>query len=202
MKKFDMSDYYKGLKRLREFPVGKTFYIIQDNKIKPVLIDSGTFSYTDPTPSYANSTRLVVSVQIEGRIDGNKRILDLKELYETREQAAEAFLKQNEIPKKLLQVLNPPKPKTTIGDLIEKLQIVDPEIDLGENFWKVLKPITQCVENPGVETTDDFWDCECETKYIHSAKELCCTKCNSLKEECPSSRIDEVASGDHFYKED
>lgn len=197
MKQFDMSDYHKGLKRLREFPVGKTFYIIKDNKIKPVLIDKGIFSYTDPKPSCLEATQLSVGVCIMGRIDGNNRELDLDTLYETREQAAEAFLEQNEIPKKLLQVLNPTKPRTTIGDLIDKLQVVDPEIDLGKDFWKVLKPITQVIENP--ETTSDFWDCECETEYIHHSGQSCCTKCGAIREECPDSRVTEVKP-ENMYK--
>lgn len=190
MKQFDMSDYHKGLKRLREFPVGKTFYIIKDNKIKPVLIRTGTFIYTDPKPDKKDTTELEVAVRIEGRVDGNVRVLNLHELYETREQAAEAFLEQNDIPKKLLRVLNPPKPRTTIGDLLDKLQIVDPEIDLGDSFWKILKPITQAIENP--ETTSDFWDCECEEEYIHHSGQPCCTKCGAIREDCPDSRLSEV----------
>lgn len=190
MKQFDMSNYHKGLKRLREFPVGKTFYMIKDNKIKPVLIYIGTFTYTDPKPDKKDTTELEVSVRIEGRVDGNVRILNWQELYETREQAAEAFLEQNDIPKKLLQVLNPPKPKTTIGDLIDKLQIVDPEIDLGKDFWKVLKPITKAIENP--ETTPEYWDCECEEEYIHPAGQSCCTKCGAVREDCPDSRLAEI----------
>ena len=192
MKQFDMSDYYKGLKRLREFPVGKTFYIIKDNKIKPVLIKTGTFIYTDPKPDKEEATELHVVIQIEGKVDGNGRVLNLHELYETREQAAEAFLEQNEIPKKLLQVLNIPKSRTTIGDLIEKLQVVDPEIDLGKDFWKVLKPITQAIENPDVQTTDEYWDCECEEEYIHYAEQPCCTKCGAIREDCPDSRLAEI----------
>lgn len=190
MKQFDMTNYHKGLKRLREFPVGKTFYIIKDNKIKPVLIRTGTFIYTDPAPDKEGTTELHVVIQIEGRVDGNNRELDLDTLYETREQAAEAFLEQNEIPKKLLQVLNPTKPRTTIGDLIDKLQIVDPEIDLGDSFWKVLKPITKAIENP--ETTPEYWDCECEEEYIHLAGQPCCTKCGAVREDCPDSRLAEI----------
>lgn len=203
MKQFDMSDYHKGLKRLREFPVGKTFYIIKDNKIKPVLIRTGTFIYTDPKPDKKDTTELEVAVRIEGRVDGNVRVLNLHELYETREQAAEDFLDRNEIPKKLLQVLNIPKSRTTIGDLIDKLQIVDPEIDLGDSFWKILKPITQRIENPDVQTTDEYWDCECEHNYIHPAAHTWCHKCKAHKEEMPSSRVEEVLEGkEMFFTED
>ena len=77
MKQFNMLDYYKGLNRLREFPVGKTFYMIKDNKIKPVLIRTGTFIYTDPAPYKEGTTELHVVIQIEGRVDGNVRVLNL-----------------------------------------------------------------------------------------------------------------------------
>jgi hypothetical protein len=92
MKQFDMSDYHKGLKRLREFPVGKTFYIIKDNKIKPVLIRTGTFIYTDPKPDSATSNELHVKVQFEGRIDGNVKVLNEKRAVRDQRTAAEAFL--------------------------------------------------------------------------------------------------------------
>ena len=88
--------------------------------------------------------------------------------------------------------MNPPKPRTTIGDLIDKLQIVDPEIDLGDSFWKILKPITQRIENPDVQTTDEYWDCECEEEYIHPAEQPCCTKCGAIRGDCPDSRLAEI----------
>lgn len=203
MKQFDMTDFHKGLKRLREFPVGKTFYIIKDNKIKPVLIRKGTFIYTDPSPKDKDETTLAVVVQIEGIIDNSSYGLDLKDIYETKELAAEAFLEENDIPKKLLRILNPPKSRTTIGDLIDKLQIVDPKLDLGDSFWKILKPITQRIENPDVQTTLEYWDCECEHNYIHPATHTWCHKCKAHKEEMPSSRVEEVLEGkEMFFTED
>lgn len=154
MKKFDMSDYFAGMNLLREYPVGKTFYMIAKNKILPVLIYECEFKYYDSYPDNNTSTKLNVMVSITGRVENNLQRIFPDELYETREEAAEAFLDKNDIPKKLLQVLNPPKIKTTVGDLIAKLQVVDPEIDLGNNFWKVLKPITRCID--GDATTDEY----------------------------------------------
>lgn len=202
MKQFDMTNYFEAMKLFKSHPVGKTFYMIKDNKIKPVLIYESSFKYHDPFPDKESSLELHVEIRITGMVDNNFKVVFTDELYETREQAAEAFLDKNDIPKKLMQVLNPPKPKTTIGDLIEKLQIIDPAIDLGiKGFTQVLKPITNCVERQEL-TTDEYWDCECERNYIHHKNQPCCTKCGSIREDCPSSRFDEVASGEHFYKED
>lgn len=45
----------------------------------------------------------------------------------------------------------------------------------------------------GCETTDEFWDCECEKDYIHSHAELdICPRCAALKDDQPDSRKAEV----------
>lgn len=203
MKKFDMTKYFELMKLFKEYAVGKTYYIIQDNKIKPVYIYECQFKYHDPFADKENSTALSVELRILGLINNNIKPVFPNELYETREQAAEAFLDENDIPKKLVEVLNPPKPKTTVSDLIEKLQIVDPAIDLGfKGFSQALRLITNSIERQTAETHDDFWDCECERKYIHSATQTQCPKCGALAEFQPSSRIDEIESSEHFYEED
>jgi hypothetical protein len=38
----------------------------------------------------------------------------------------------------------------------------------------------------------NYWDCECLSDYIHSKKELKCSKCNSLADEQPDSRQNEI----------
>ena len=43
---------------------------------------------------------------------------------------------------------------------------------------------------------EDYWDCECLSNYIHSKKKLECSKCNSLVDEQPDSRQEEVK----YYK--
>lgn len=43
-----------------------------------------------------------------------------------------------------------------------------------------------------VETTSEYWDCECETDYIHSKKIKVCERCNTNSEEQPDSRVAEV----------
>ena len=43
-------------------------------------------------------------------------------------------------------------------------------------------------------TTDDYWDCECKTDYIHSKEETFCDKCKSYSHEQPDARYPEVVT--------
>ncbi len=38
----------------------------------------------------------------------------------------------------------------------------------------------------------NYWDCECEVRYIHNKKEEKCEKCGAIREEQPDSRLNEV----------
>lgn len=42
------------------------------------------------------------------------------------------------------------------------------------------------------QTTPEFWDCECESNYIHPAAEGACKACGSHRDESPDARVDEV----------
>jgi hypothetical protein len=51
-------------------------------------------------------------------------------------------------------------------------------------------------------TTSDFWDCNCDMAYIHSALESECAMCHAQKEDQPDSRIEEIEHmmrGEVFY---
>lgn len=41
-------------------------------------------------------------------------------------------------------------------------------------------------------TTPLFWDCECETDYIHPASHETCPACTAVRQDCPDARLDEV----------
>lgn len=43
-----------------------------------------------------------------------------------------------------------------------------------------------------VDTTIYYWDCECESNYIHPKSEHECKKCGAFVEEQPDSRRTEV----------
>lgn len=38
----------------------------------------------------------------------------------------------------------------------------------------------------------DYWDCECESNFIHTVSQQICDICGSSQEESPSSRENEV----------
>jgi len=46
--------------------------------------------------------------------------------------------------------------------------------------------------NKEFETTDDYWDCDCEDNYIHPIEQKYCPICDSHEENYPSSRVNEV----------
>lgn len=57
------------------------------------------------------------------------------------------------------------------------------------NLWNenyTLKDVNQ------FSTTEHFWDCECETNYIHPKSVSVCPHCGAISDERPDSRIDEV----------
>jgi Zn finger protein HypA/HybF involved in hydrogenase expression len=44
-----------------------------------------------------------------------------------------------------------------------------------------------------IETNEDYWDCECETNYIHKKTEdTSCVSCGAHHFDQPDSRADEV----------
>lgn len=43
-----------------------------------------------------------------------------------------------------------------------------------------------------VETTDLFWDCECEKNYIHLKSRNFCVHCGCHQKDQPDSRVSEV----------
>jgi len=45
---------------------------------------------------------------------------------------------------------------------------------------------------PKTLTTPYFWDCNCETDFIHSKTEKRCSICHAKSHEQPDSRVDEV----------
>lgn len=40
--------------------------------------------------------------------------------------------------------------------------------------------------------TTEYWDCECEKKYIHHHTKEICTICKKYKDEQPASHVSEV----------
>lgn len=47
-----------------------------------------------------------------------------------------------------------------------------------------------------IQTTENYWDCECvgmPEEYIHPKSQILCTECGQHQDDMPDSRIDEVA---------
>lgn len=44
----------------------------------------------------------------------------------------------------------------------------------------------------GAETTEKYWDCECEKDFIHPKTQAVCPVCGEAAEDQPDSRINEV----------
>lgn len=45
----------------------------------------------------------------------------------------------------------------------------------------------------------DFWDCECDEHYIHTATQEACPICDARRDEMPDSRQSEIDEGTHLY---
>jgi len=61
---------------------------------------------------------------------------------------------------------------------------------------EMLSPYSDGIEvteitNDGT-TTEEFWDCECDTRYIHSKTEPICDVCDITTETQPDSRLYEL----------
>jgi hypothetical protein len=146
---YNRTKFFKAIALLHEYQVGDEFYTLRDNKVIPVTLYQVEFTCHDHGLTHTCIRDLSIKIELICIYGGSgKMTIAPANLFRTKEEAAEAFLDRNEIPKKLLQVLNPPKPRTTIGDLIDKLQIVDPEIDLEPNFQHIIDIIQDIVDNP------------------------------------------------------
>ena len=56
------------------------------------------------------------------------------------------------------------------------------------------------ITNDGT-TTPEFWDCECETNYIHSKTIPMCEACGTTSDEQPDSRLYELKARPRSQKE-
>jgi len=58
----------------------------------------------------------------------------------------------------------------------------------------VTKKDTKQMYKGEIETTEKYWDCECEDNYIHPKSQKACFKCNTIAAGQPDSRVEEVLS--------
>lgn len=141
--KYDKTKFFAGLKLIQDYPIGKEYYLLDGSKIKKCSIYKVFFKAHNRCANTNLPIELGVETGIEVHVDNNSLSVSPDRLFESREEVADYFLKQNDVPAKLLQILNPPKPKTTVADLIEKLNSVDPAIDLADMYWPLLKRVEE-----------------------------------------------------------
>jgi len=67
------------------------------------------------------------------------------------------------------------------------------------SFPKILKNlgmspagIKKVLEEQGILTTDEYWDCECYKEFIHRKSQAKCRICGARRDEQPDSRVSEV----------
>lgn len=53
-----------------------------------------------------------------------------------------------------------------------------------------------------IQTTEDYWDCECEHHFIHSASVPQCKICGAERDSQPDSRVEEVGYPRAMAEED
>lgn len=141
---YDNKKFFEAIKLLHDYKVGDEFFVLRDNKIIPVTLYEVTLSYYDHGLTHTAERKYSVKTNfVFLNSSGSKFSYLLTEAYRTREEAAEAFLERNDIPKKLLMDLAEPKPRTTVEKLIENLKLLDPETNLGSSFLKILKEIQE-----------------------------------------------------------
>lgn len=196
---YDKTKFFEAVRNLHEYQVGKEYYFMHDGKITKGKVIEVILTITDLEKSMTVRNYLRVDFSVALRHSEHTDVFYPSQLFESREEAAEQFLKDNDVPSELLKVLNPKKSKTTVADLVSKLQEFNPELDLESDFYKLLASVTKRLLP--VELNDQFWDCECKERYIHSIEKERCRICGTNRDNALYSRIDEIRP-ENFNLED
>lgn len=188
----DKEKFYTALKNCAKYQVGDEYYFLSSGKIIHGMVNEVTFRSYDHGMVCTTQRRLTIDVKIVLVYGAGKFAIPPHQLYETREEAADQFLKDNDVPAELLKVLKVEKPKTTVGDLIEKLQRFNPKTDLGESFNSALNPVIKKavygLDEDGDPLVDCFWRCECVgERFVHHHSEEWCPECETAKEDQPKA---------------
>ena len=199
----DWSKFREAIKLMQQYRIGDIYYTIRENKITEVQIAEIEMKAQDHGLTHTTPRHISVKTEIKVLIRSYLYPITHSELFKTREEAAEVFLDKNNISKEVLKVSKLNKTGTTVGDLIDRLSIIDPAIDLEDRFRPVFDLITEPIINEIVPvTTSAFWDCECETRYIHAKTEQQCPKCGTLRADGADSRVSEIRLENIYIMED
>ena len=170
---YDNKEFFEAVKLLHEYKVGDEFFVLRDNKIIPVTLYEVALSYYDHGLTNKAERKYSVKTNFVFLNSGGSKFSCLPtEAYRTREEAAEAFLERNDIPKKLLMDLVETKPQATVEKLIERLKLLDPETNLGSSFPKILKEIQEAYLNEIGEGSLIFKEADIVNNVIDSNKNI------------------------------
>lgn len=186
----DKSVFFEMIKEQHKYQIGDEFFLLRGQKIVKGNIHRVRAAIYNRW-SYPK-IELNATVELELLVNGSLVVVNKKDLYKTREEVADKFLQDNDVPSELLKVLKTTKPKTTVADLITQLSNINPETDLEEEYWKVLKQIQAIYLNQiggETNTTSEYWGCSCETQYIHHRTEDYCPDCKSERNSSPDSSL-------------
>ena len=62
-------------------------------------------------------------------------------------------------------------------------------VDIRVNLQEVQE---HCVTRDNSETDPNYWDCECEERYINPKTLIYCPRCKTYRDDSPDSRITEI----------
>jgi hypothetical protein len=196
---YNKEKFFALMKLVHECQVGNTYYFLRNSEIIKGTVYEVNFRVYDHGLTHTSKNELTLELNIIMLFGGSStQKVEPHKLFNTREEAAEDFLKLNNVPSELLRVLKKEEPKTTVSDLIAKLQTVSPQTDLGEDFWNIAKTV-QGRYMKELEFTDEYWDCECETRYIHPTGSNLCSVCGAARINCPDSKVSELKPENMFY---
>jgi hypothetical protein len=61
--------------------------------------------------------------------------------------------------------------------------------------------LVKILNDQGILTTDEYWDCECLNNYIHPKNQKTCFKCCTKADEQPDSRVSEVLAAGFLLRD-
>ena len=135
---YDKTDFFEAMKLLHQYQVGDKYYYLSDGKIVQGTIYEVNFKVYDHGMTHTVHNELTINMNIILIRGASKNSIPAHQLFKTREEAAERFLQENDVPSELLRVIKQEKPKTTVADLIEKLKAINPETDLDDDYQDIL----------------------------------------------------------------
>jgi len=190
--KYDKTEFFETLKLVQEYQVGNEYYFLDNNVIRRGNVQKVEVEFYDHGMKRTVDNEMSTKFKLTLCTGSSSVVKGHENLFKTKAEAGFAFLKDNDVPSELLQVIFPDKKTTTVQALIEKLSTIDPDLDLEDDFWDFLKEVESRYVRNLAAGRNPYWDCECKTNYIHSNDIKRCTVCNSRRENCPDSHVEEM----------